>query len=34
MRVLIDTNVIIDALTSREPWKESAEKIYAQCRTG
>lgn len=28
MRVLIDTNVIIDALTSREPWKESAEKIF------
>ncbi|MBD5465010.1 MAG: PIN domain-containing protein [Lachnospiraceae bacterium] len=28
MRVLIDTNVIIDALISREPWKESAEKIF------
>ena len=28
MRVLIDTNVIIDALTSREPWKENAEKIF------
>lgn len=28
MRVLIDTNVIIDALTSREPWKKSAEKIF------
>lgn len=28
MRVLVDTNVIIDALTSREPWKESAEKIF------
>lgn len=28
MRVLIDTNVIIDALTSREPWHESAEKIF------
>ncbi len=28
MRVLIDTNVIIDALTSREPWKESAETIF------
>ena len=27
MRLLVDTNVIIDALTSREPWKESAEKI-------
>lgn len=28
MKVLIDTNVIIDALSSREPWKESAETIF------
>lgn len=28
MKVLIDTNVIVDALMSREPWKESAEKIF------
>lgn len=28
MKALVDTNVIIDALTSREPWKESAEKIF------
>lgn len=28
MKALIDTNVIFDALTSREPWKESAEKIF------
>ena len=28
MKVLIDTNVIIDALTSREPWNKSAEKIF------
>lgn len=28
MKILVDTNVIIDALTSREPWKESAEKIF------
>lgn len=28
MKVLIDTNVIIDALTSREPWNESAETIF------
>lgn len=28
MKVLIDTNVIIDALTSREPWNESAEAIF------
>lgn len=28
MKVLIDTNVIIDALTSREPWTESAETIF------
>lgn len=26
--MLVDTNVIVDALTSREPWKESAEKIF------
>ncbi len=28
MKILADTNVIIDALTSREPWSESAEKIF------
>ncbi|MBD5533910.1 MAG: PIN domain-containing protein [Lachnospiraceae bacterium] len=28
MRVLVDTNVIIDALTSREPWNQYAEKIF------
>jgi len=28
MKILIDTNVVIDALTSREPWNESAEKIF------
>ena len=28
MKILVDTNVIIDALTSREPWNESAEKIF------
>lgn len=28
MKVLIDTNVIIDALTSREPWNKSAETIF------
>ena len=28
MKILADTNVIIDALTSREPWNESAEKIF------
>ena len=33
MRVLIVTNVIIDALTSREPWKESAEKIFIMAAT-
>lgn len=27
MRILADTNVIIDALTSREPWNKSAEEI-------
>ena len=28
MKILVDTNVIIDALSSREPWNESAEKIF------
>lgn len=28
MKVLIDTNVIIDALTSRAPWNKSAETIF------
>ena len=28
MKILVDTNVIIDALTSREPWNEDAEKIF------
>lgn len=28
MKILVDTNVIVDAMTSREPWKESAEKIF------
>lgn len=28
MKILVDTNVIIDALTSREPWNKSAEKIF------
>ena len=28
MKILLDTNVIIDALTGREPWNVSAEKIF------
>ena len=28
MKILIDTNIIIDALTSREPFRETAEKIF------
>ncbi len=28
MKILIDTNVVIDALTSREPWNEGAEKLF------
>ena len=28
MKILIDTNIVIDALTSREPWRKSAEKIF------
>lgn len=28
MKILVDTNVIIDALTGREPFRENAEKIF------
>jgi predicted nucleic acid-binding protein len=28
MKVLVDTNVIIDALTGREPFRETAEQIF------
>ncbi|MDE6388373.1 MAG: PIN domain-containing protein [Lachnospiraceae bacterium] len=30
MKILVDTNVIIDALTSREPFREDAEQIFMQ----
>ena len=28
MKILVDTNVIIDALTGREPFREAAEQIF------
>lgn len=28
MRILVDTNIIIDALTGREPFRENAEHIF------
>lgn len=28
MKILVDTNIIIDALTGREPFRESAEQIF------
>lgn len=28
MKILVDTNVIIDALTSQEPFRENAEQIF------
>lgn len=28
MKILIDTNIIIDALTSRQPWNRNAEQIF------
>ncbi|HBU11806.1 MAG TPA: DNA-binding protein [Clostridiales bacterium] len=31
MKLLIDTNVILDACLSRAPWNESAEKIILAC---
>ena len=34
MQILIDTNVVIDWLTHREPFHEDAEYIMAECMTG
>ena len=31
MKILIDTNIILDAYLSREPWYEVAEKIILAC---
>jgi len=31
MKLLIDTNIILDACLSREPWREAAEKIILAC---
>ncbi|MDD6036466.1 MAG: PIN domain-containing protein [Lachnospiraceae bacterium] len=28
MNIILDTNVILDAFTSREPWNKGAEKIF------
>lgn len=28
MKILVDTNIIIDALTSRQPWCSNAEQIF------
>ena len=28
MKILIDTNIVMDALTSKEPWNKGAEKIF------
>ncbi len=35
MKAIVDTNVILDALTGREPWNKEAEEIFlsaAQCK--
>lgn len=35
MKVIVDTNVILDALAAREPWNKDAEEIFlsaAQCQ--
>lgn len=34
MRILVDTNVIIDYLMVREPYYMAAEKIFNGCQTG
>ena len=28
MKILVDTNIVIDALTGREPFREPAEQIF------
>ena len=28
MKILVDTNIVIDALASREPWNKSAEQLF------
>lgn len=33
MVVLVDTNIIIDALTNREPYADNAKKILEKCAT-
>lgn len=34
MRILVDTNVIIDYLMVREPYYTAAEKLFNNCQTG
>lgn len=34
MRVLLDTNMVIDALAGREPFNRLAEQIFMLCETG
>lgn len=34
MRILVDTNVLLDYLMDREPFKESAEQIMKACASG
>ena len=33
LRILVDTNVLIDYLTTREPFEQYARKIIQLCRT-
>jgi predicted nucleic acid-binding protein len=32
MRVLLDTNIVLDALLGRDPWKDDADAILLACR--
>ncbi len=34
MKIMIDTNVLLDAFLSREPWRENAERIILACADG
>ncbi|NWF78797.1 MAG: PIN domain-containing protein [Chloroflexi bacterium] len=34
MRVLIDTNIVLDVLLDRHPWVTDASQVWASCESG
>jgi predicted nucleic acid-binding protein len=34
LKVFLDTNVVLDVLLAREPWREAAERIWLACDEG